>query len=417
MNIIDDLKWRGSINQTTDETGLTHLLQQKKISLYVGVDPTAQSIHIGNLIPLTILKRFQNDGHRPVIVIGGGTGMIGDPSGKAAERQLLPPDVFDENVKRITKQLTRLFGKDGFEIVNNYDWLSKLNLISFLRDFGKLFPINVMLKRDVVASRLEAGISFTEFTYQILQAIDFYTLFNEKNVQLQVGGGDQYGNISSGVELIHKLLGPQAQAFGLTVPLLLKSDGTKFGKSAGGAIWLDPEFLSPYEFYQFFYNQADDDVIKLLKIFTFLSHEEIENLAEKVRIEPGKREAQTRLAQEVTKFVHGQAAVDEAEKISQILFSGDVQQLTSTQVAAAFSAVPSIKITTEKIAVVDLLSQDDLIEKSKRQAREDLKNGAITVNGQKVTEVEKIIDPADKFDGKFVIIRRGKKKYFLAKVQ
>lgn len=239
----------------------------------------------------------------------------------------------------------------------------------------------------------------------------------KKKVQLQVGGGDQYGNISSGVELIHKLLGPQAQAFGLTVPLLLKSDGTKFGKSAGGAIWLDPEFLSPYEFYQFFYNQADDDVIKLLKIFTFLSHEEIENLAEKVRIEPGKREAQTRLAQEVTKFVHGQAAVDEAEKISQILFSGDVQQLTSTQVAAAFSAVPSITITTEKIAVVDLLTQDGLIEKSKRQAREDLKNGAITINGQKVTEVEKIIDPADKFDGKFVIIRRGKKKYFLAKVQ
>ncbi|MCV3297117.1 tyrosine--tRNA ligase [Oenococcus kitaharae] len=416
MGIIEDLKWRGSINQTTDEAGLTDLLKTKKISLYVGVDPTAKSIHIGNLIPLTILKRFQNAGHRPVIVIGGGTGMIGDPSGKATERQLLPPDVFDENVKRITKQLTRLFGKDGFEIVNNYDWLSKLNLISFLRDFGKLFPINVMLKRDVVASRLEVGISFTEFTYQILQAIDFYTLYKEKDVQLQVGGSDQYGNISSGVELIHKMVGPEAKAFGLTVPLLLKSDGTKFGKSAGGAIWLDPDLLSPYEFYQFFYNQSDTDVIKLLKIFTFLNPDEIDQLAKQVAEAPEERAAQKRLAQEVTAFVHGPEAVQEAEKISQILFTGEVQNLTGKQVAAAFSSVPSITINSGEIPVLDLLTQDNLIEKSKRQAREDLKNGAISINGQKITDVDAVINPADKFEGHFVVIRRGKKKYFLAKV-
>ncbi|MFT8470701.1 MAG: tyrosine--tRNA ligase [Oenococcus sp.] len=416
MGIIEDLKWRGSINQTTDEAGLTDLLKTKKISLYVGVDPTAKSIHIGNLIPLTILKRFQNAGHRPVIVIGGGTGMIGDPSGKATERQLLPPDVFDENVKRITKQLTRLFGKDGFEIVNNYDWLSKLNLISFLRDFGKLFPINVMLKRDVVASRLEVGISFTEFTYQILQAIDFYTLYKEKDVQLQVGGSDQYGNISSGVELIHKMVGPEAKAFGLTVPLLLKSDGTKFGKSAGGAIWLDPDLLSPYEFYQFLYNQSDTDVIKLLKIFTFLNPDEIDQLAKQVAEAPEERAAQKRLAQEVTAFVHGPEAVQEAEKISQILFTGEVQNLTGKQVAAAFSSVPSITINSGEIPVLDLLTQDNLIEKSKRQAREDLKNGAISINGQKITDVDAVINPADKFEGHFVVIRRGKKKYFLAKV-
>ena len=417
MDIIEDLKWRGSIKQTTDESGLANLLKHKKISLYVGVDPTAKSIHIGNLIPLTILKRFQNAGHRPVIVVGGGTGMIGDPSGKASERKLLPKDVFDENVSRITKQMNRLFGKDGFEIVNNYDWLSKLDLISFLRDYGKLFSINVMLKRDVVASRLQAGISFTEFTYQILQAIDFYTLFKEKAVQLQVGGADQYGNISSGVELIHKLVGPDTEAFGLTVPLLLKSDGTKFGKSAGGAIWLDPEFLSPYEFYQFFYNQTDADVVKLLKIFTFLNREEIEELADKVKNEPEKREAQRRLAEEVTKFVHGQTAVEEAEKISRILFNGDVENLTASQVAVAFSGVPTIEVADQKTDIVELLVKDKVIEKSRRQAREDLKNGAITINGEKISNVNKVIDPTEKFDGRFIIIRRGKKKYFLAKVQ
>ncbi|KGO32513.1 tyrosine--tRNA ligase [Oenococcus alcoholitolerans] len=416
MDIIEDLKWRGSINQMTDEEGLDQLLKEKKISLYVGVDPTAKSIHIGNLIPLTILKRFQNEGNKPVIVIGGGTGMIGDPSGKASERKLLPKNVFDENVRRITMQMTKLFGKDGFEIVNNYDWLSKLDLISFLRDFGKLFPINVMLKRDVVASRLEVGISFTEFTYQILQAIDFYTLYKHKGVQLQIGGSDQYGNISSGIELIHKMEGAQTKVFGLTVPLLLKSDGTKFGKSAGGAIWLDPDFLSPYEFYQFFFNQSDNDVIKLLKIFTFLNKKQIEELAEQTEKDPGAREAQKKLAEEVTEFVHGKEAVVEAEKISKMLFEGNIKEMTTKQAQAAFAAVPSFEIKNEKINIIDLITKDKVIDKSRRQAREDVANGAIVINGDKVSDPESEIDPDKMFDGKFVVIKRGKKRYFLAKV-
>lgn len=416
MDIIEDLKWRGSINQMTDEEGLDQLLKEKKISLYVGVDPTAKSIHIGNLIPLTILKRFQNEGNKPVIVIGGGTGMIGDPSGKASERKLLPKNVFDENVRRITMQMTKLFGKDGFEIVNNYDWLSKLDLISFLRDFGKLFPINIMLKRDVVASRLEVGISFTEFTYQILQAIDFYTLYKQKGVQLQIGGSDQYGNISSGIELIHKMEGAQTKVFGLTVPLLLKSDGTKFGKSAGGAIWLDPDFLSPYEFYQFFFNQSDNDVIKLLKIFTFLNKKQIEELAEQTEKDPGAREAQKKLAEEVTEFVHGKEAVVEAEKISKMLFEGNIKEMTTKQAQAAFAAVPSFEIKNEKINIIDLITKDKVIDKSRRQAREDVANGAIVINGDKVSDPESEIDPDKMFDGKFVVIKRGKKRYFLAKV-
>ncbi len=321
MTILDELKWRGAINQQTDEAGLSDLVKEKAVGLYVGIDPTGDSMHIGHLIPFMILKRFQLAGHKPVIVIGGGTGSIGDPSGKKSERVLQTMAQIHHNEDAITAQMEHLFGQDGsFKIVNNYEWLSKMSLLDFLRDYGKLFNVNNMLAKEVVASRLEVGISFTEFTYQILQSVDFLHLYQHEDVQLQIGGADQWGNITAGIDLIHKIEGSEARAYGLTIPLMLKADGTKFGKTAGGSVWLDPEKTTPYEFYQFWLNQDDRDVVKYLKYFTFLNKEEIDNLAQKVETQPEKREAQRRLAQEVTSFVHGKTAVTEAENISKALF-------------------------------------------------------------------------------------------------
>ena len=273
-----------------------------------------------------------------------------------------------------------------------------------------------MIRKDVVASRLENGISFTEFTYQILQSIDFLTLYRDHDVQLQIGGSDQWGNITAGIDLIHKKEGQDAKVFGLTIPLMLKADGTKFGKTAGGAVWLDPKKTSPYEFYQFWLNQDDRDVVKYLKYFTFLSHDEIDALAEKVKTQPEKREAQRALAREVTTFVHGEDAMHEAEKISEILFSGDIKELTAEQVEQVFGKMPSVEVSREKQNLVIWLV-DNGIEPSRRQAREDVKNGAIRVNGERIQDLEYELDPTAAFDGKYVVIRRGKKKYFLAKVK
>lgn len=414
MDIIEDLKWRGALNQCTDLDGLTKLLSEKKVALYCGTDPTGDSLHIGHLIPFMLLKRFQLAGHHPYIIIGGGTGFIGDPSGRKTERQLLSTEQLDHNKKALTKQMTRLFGTKDFHIVDNYEWLSKIDLLTFLRDYGKLFSINTMLSREAVASRLKNGISFTEFSYQILQSIDFLHLYDEDDVQLQVGGADQWGNLVDGVNLIHDKH-PEAKAFGLTIPLMVKADGTKFGKTAGGAIWLDPEKTTPFEFYQFWLNQDDRDVVKYLKYFTFLSHEEIDDLAEKVKTQPWKREAQRRLAEEVTKFVHGEDEMKKAERISQILFKGNIQDLATDEVELAFHGTPQISISSEPVDLVRLLT-DNGVEPSRRQAREDIKNGAIHVNGEKITDIEATVDPADHFDGKFVVIRKGKKHFTLAKV-
>lgn len=416
MNIIDDLQWRGAINQTTDLDALKELTENKKIALYCGTDPTGDSLHIGHLIPFMILKRFQLAGHHPVIVIGGGTGAIGDPSGRKSERQLQTMDQVHHNEEALTAQMKKLFGTENFTIVNNYDWLSQISLLDFLRDYGKLFNINTMLNKEVVASRLDAGISFTEFTYQILQSVDFLHLYRHNDVQLQIGGSDQWGNITSGIDLIHKVEGPDTKVYGLTIPLMLKADGTKFGKTAGGAVWLDPKKTSPYEFYQFWINQDDRDVIKYLKYFTFLSKEEIDDLAEKVKKEPWKREAQRRLAEEVTKFVHGEKAVEEAQRISKALFSGDVADLSTEEIEQGFKNMPSVDITNDKENIVIWLT-DNGIEPSRRQARQDVSNGAIRINGEKVTDVEAVIDPSAHFDGKFVIVRKGKKHYFLARVK
>lgn len=417
MDIIEELEWRGAINQQTDAAGLKKLLKEKKIGVYCGTDPTGDSLHVGHLIPFIVLKRFELAGYHPYILIGGGTGAIGDPSGKNAERKLQTPEEVKHNVDALTAQTTKLFGGDGhITFINNYDWLSQMDLLGFLRDYGKQFSVNTMIHKEVVANRLEVGISFTEFTYQILQAVDFLTLYREHGVQLQVGGADQWGNITAGIDLIHREEGQDAEAYGLTIPLMVKADGTKFGKTAGGAVWLDPEKTSPYEFYQFWLNQDDRDVVKYLKYFTFLSKEEIDELAKQVEEEPWKRAAQKALAAAVTTFVHGEEATKEAQKISQILFSGNVQELTTAQVEQAFGKMPSVAVTAEPMNIVDWLVEYG-IEQSKRRAREDVTNGAITVNGERIRDVEYVLDPKGAFDGKYVVLRKGKRKYTLAKVK
>ena len=417
MNIIDELTWRGAINQQTDAEGLKKLTSEKKISLYCGVDPTGDSMHIGHLIPFMMMKRFELAGHHPYILIGGATGSIGDPSGRKTERQLQTMDKVQHNVKALSRQMQRLFGGDSnVTMVNNYDWLSKISLLDFLRDYGKLVNINTMLAKDIVASRLDTGISFTEFTYQILQSVDFLTLHNDHNIQLQIGGADQWGNITAGIDLIHKIKGADEAVYGLTIPLMLKADGTKFGKTAGGAIWLDADKTSPYEFYQFWLNQDDRDVIRYLKFFTFLGQDEINQLAAAVEDEPEKRLAQRRLAEEVTRFVHGEEALESAQHISEILFSGDIQRLTLTEVQEAFEKVPNVSINSEPTNIVELLTET-AIEPSRRQAREDITNGAITINGERCTDTDAQLNPKTNFSGKFMVIRRGKKNYFLARVK
>ena len=421
MNIIDDLMWRGAINQMTDEEGLRQLTQEKAVSLYCGVDPTGDSMHIGHLIPFMILRRFQLAGHRPVIVIGGATGSIGDPSGRTSERVLQTKEQVQHNVEKLTAQMKRLFlisqeDQEAVRLVNNYDWTKELSLLDFLRDYGKHFNLNTMLAKDVVASRLEVGISFTEFSYQILQSIDFLQLFRKEDVQVQIGGADQWGNITAGLELIRKVEGAEARAYGLTIPLMLKSDGTKFGKSAGGAVWLDPEKTTPYEFYQFWLNQDDRDVIKYIKYFTFLEKEEIESLEVSVQEEPHKRQAQKRLAEEVTRFVHGEAALQDALKITNALFTGDVQQLNADEIEQGFKNMPTFE--SEKVEQNLATWLVDLgIEPSRRQSREDIQNGAISINGEKITDLEHIWTPEQSFEGRFVLVRRGKKKYFLVKLK
>ena len=421
MNIIDDLMWRGAINQMTDEEGLRQLTQEKAVSLYCGVDPTGDSMHIGHLIPFMILRRFQLAGHRPVIVIGGATGSIGDPSGRTSERVLQTKEQVQHNVEKLTAQMKCLFltsqeDQEAVRLVNNYDWTKELSLLDFLRDYGKHFNLNTMLAKDVVASRLEVGISFTEFSYQILQSIDFLQLFRKEDVQVQIGGADQWGNITAGLELIRKVEGAEARAYGLTIPLMLKSDGTKFGKSAGGAVWLDPEKTTPYEFYQFWLNQDDRDVIKYIKYFTFLEKEEIEALETAVQEEPHKRQAQKRLAEEVTRFVHGEAALQDALKITNALFTGDVQQLNADEIEQGFKNMPTFE--SEKVEQNLATWLVDLgIEPSRRQSREDIQNGAISINGEKITDLEHVWTPEQSFEGRFVLVRRGKKKYFLVKLK
>ncbi|CAM3388209.1 tyrosine--tRNA ligase [Brevibacillus invocatus] len=418
VNIIDELQWRDAINQQTDAEGLRELTEQKSISLYCGVDPTGDSMHIGHLIPFIVLKRFQLAGHRPVILIGGATGTIGDPSGRQSERSLQTLEQVQDNVDALTEQMKKLFVTEGdnqIRLVNNYDWTHKINVIEFLRDYGKNFSINAMLAKDVVASRLDSGISFTEFSYQILQSLDYLHLYKHEDVQLQIGGSDQWGNITSGLDLIRKKEGPEAKAFGLTIPLMLKADGTKFGKTAGGAVWLDPNKTTPFEFYQFWANTDDRDVVKYLKYFTFLSKEQIDELAEKVQTEPHKREAQKMLAEEMTRFVHGEELLDQAKRITAALFTGDIKSLTADEIEQGFKEMPTFEATKESKNIVDWLV-DLGIEPSKRQAREDITNGAISMNGERVSDLGLEVTADLAIGGRFIIIRKGKKNYSLVKI-
>ena len=410
--LIEDLKYRGIVYQMTDEEEIEKMLETEKISIYCGADPTADSLHIGHLVPFLALRRFQQYGHRPVILIGGGTGMIGDPSFKADERKLLSEEEVDKNVLAIKKQLASIFDfedENSAVLVNNKDWLKNISLISFLRDYGKHVGLNYMLSKDAIQTRLETGISYTEFTYTILQAIDFGHLNKEFDVRLQIGGSDQWGNITSGLELMRRMYGT-TNSEGLTIPLITKADGKKFGKTESGNIWLDRNRTSPYEFYQFWLNQSDDDVIKFLKLFTFLDRDEIEELQQSVEEEPHLRKAQRKLGEEITRLIHGQEGLDEALKVTDALFSGDFKALESSQIKDALKDAPSQEVDKETTKLVDLLVEAN-ISSSKRQAREDIQNGAIYVNGERQQDLDYEITDADKFDQEFTVFRRGKKKY------
>ncbi|MEK3890371.1 tyrosine--tRNA ligase [Bacillus sp. FSL K6-3431] len=414
-NLMDDLNWRGIIYQETDAEGMKETLEKEKISLYCGVDPTADSMHIGHLLPFLTLRRFQKHGHRPIVLVGGATGLIGDPSGKKEERQLQTTEQVNLNVQGIKRQLEQIFefeGENGAIMTNNYDWVSSMDVITFLRDFGKHIGVNYMLAKDIVSSRLDNGISFTEFSYTILQAIDFFHLYTNFNCKMQIGGSDQWGNITTGLEFIRKMAGEGAKAYGMTIPLVTKEDGTKFGKTEGGAIWLDPKKTTPYEFYQFWINTADADVVKYLKIFTFLEKEEIEALEVSVKEEPHIRKAQKALAEEMTRLIHGEESLQQAIRITQALFSGDVKSLTAEEIEQGFKDVPSYTHAGENVALVDLLVTAK-ISSSKRQAREDIQNGAISINGERVTDIQYELVENDKLGGAFIIIRRGKKRYYL----
>lgn len=403
MNLIEDLKWRGLIYGVTDEK-VYDLLNNEKISFYLGADPTADSLHIGHLVVYLLAKRLEKQGHKPVFLIGGAT-CFGQPK-ETAERNLLDYETIKKNENALYKQVSNLF---NCEMVNNYDWIGKLDVLDFFLTYGKLFNVNQMINKDVVKSRLETGISYTEFSYQILQAVDFHHLFNDKNCILQIGGQDQWGNIVSGIDLIRKI--NQKDAYGITAPLITKSDGTKFGKSESGTVWLDKNKTSVYDFYQFWINTPDSDVINRLKQFTFLEKEEIIELEKSLIEEPHLRKCQIALANEVTKLVHGKEELDKAIKITDVLFSGNVKDLTLDELIIALKGIPSVEFDESLINVIVNLK----LASSNREAREFIKNGAITINGEKTTDLNYRLSTNDMLYDSMIVLRRGKKKYGVIK--
>ena len=413
MNIIPDLQFRGSIYQATDLNGLAERLAAGPLTLYNGFDPTAASLTVGNLVPILLLRRFQLAGHKVIALAGGGTGLIGDPSGKAEERQLNADDVVAAWTEQVKAQLSRFLEFDGPNpaiAVNNYDWLSQLAAIDFMRDIGKHFPVSYMLAKDSVASRLEAGISYTEFSYMVLQAYDFLVLNREYGCELQTGGSDQWGNITAGTDLIRRRAGNRA--FGLTCPLVTKADGTKFGKTEAGTVWLDSAKTSAYQFYQFWINAEDLKVVDYLKAYTFLEQDEILQLAETVRDQPERREAQRTLAAQVTTLVHGADAAHRAERISHALFYGAFQDLSEDEILEGFGDVPTHAMGREELGLIDLLVAAG-VSSSKRQARQDVQNGSIYINGERCTDLARSMRRPEGLHGKYWIVRRGKKKYTL----
>lgn len=410
MNIFDDLKWRGLIGQTAGEN-IEEALNKGGLSFYIGVDPTGKSIHAGNLLAIIGAMRLERAGHHPIILVGGATGMIGDPSGKNAERNLLDADTTKDNASRILSQLKSLLLNATF--VNNYDWVSKMDVITFLRDYGKFLTVNYMMAKESVKKRIETGISYTEFSYQVLQALDYLYLYKNYNCRLQVGGQDQWGNITSGFELIRKSLGEDASVYCLTFPLLLKADGTKFGKTAGGAVWLDPELTSPYKFYQFWLSVADDEVISRLKQYTFLSKEEIDDIEAKWNEARELRYAQKMLAKEVTLLVHGEEGLEKALRITDAVFNGDVTKLSKDEIEDAFKDDKVVEVS-EEMNVVDLLAYSGLAQ-SKSDARKLVQGGGISVNGEKITDIQYLVKKENAIDNVYTFIKKGKKNHCLVK--
>jgi len=413
-NIFDELLWRGLINQTTNEPELKKRLE-KPIVLYCGFDVTADSLHIGHLLPLITLKRFAQFGHQVIAVLGTGTSLIGDPSGKKSERKLNSEEIVIQWAKDLKAQL-EIFLKEEIKnkkviIVENSSWLKELKLLSFIRDIGKHFSLGYMLAKESVKSRLEIGISFTEFSYMLLQAYDYLWLFRNHNCELQIGGSDQWGNITAGMDLINKL--ENKEVFGLTLPLLLKSDGTKFGKTESGAIWLSPQKTSSYQFYQFLINTDDRDVINLLKFLTFLSQKEVAELEKEVKNQPEKRTAQRRLAEELTKMIYGQKDLERAKKISDSLFYNDLKNLSTDELKEGLNDVPTAIIENKKeLNIVDFLVEARVCP-SKRQAREDILNKAISLNGEIISDINLIIQLKNALKKNIFVVRRGKKNYYL----
>lgn len=406
MELFEELKWRGLIdNVTSDE--VEDVINNQNVTFYIGTDPTADSLHIGHYSSLLMAKRLEAHGHHPIMLVGGATGFIGDPKA-TGERQMLTPELLEHNFHALHDQIQDLF---GFEMVNNLDWTKDISIIDFLRDYGKLFNVTYMLNKETVKKRLESGISYTEFSYMILQSLDFYNLYKEKNCVMQIGGQDQWGNITSGLELIRKKIGADAKAYGMTMPLITKADGTKFGKSESGTVWLSAEKTSPYDLYQFLFNTEDAKVIEYLKKLTFLSKEEIDALEQSLKDEPHLRKAQRALAEAVVFDLHGQEGLDSALKITNALFRGKLEELDEAQRRDAIK-------TMEKVDCQDGLILEEIlvqckIASSKREAREWIKGNSIAVNGVKVQDTQTLISKENNsYVDSYVIIRRGKKRYY-----
>jgi tyrosyl-tRNA synthetase len=411
-NIIDDLNYRGLIEQYSNQEAVRKLFESKQ-TIYCGFDPSASSMHLGNFVMISILMRLQQAGHRIIAVVGGATGMIGDPSGKSKERNLQTKETLAANTESIRRQLERFLDLSDPEkgiLLNNYDWLGNMPTVDFLRDYGKFFSINYMLSKEIVSSRLEAGLSFTEFSYQILQSIDFYRLNHDYGCKIQIGGTDQWGNLTSGMELIRKIDGENADAEVMTAHLITRADGKKFGKSEQGALFLDEKLTSPYALYQYMVNTTDEDAVKYIKVFTFLSHEEIEDIAREHFAAPGARIAQKRLAFEVVKEIHGEAKANEAVKMSEALFSGNVAELSE-------SAIEEVLGSLKKKIEGEMLLEELLIAlggaSSKREARTFITGNSVALNGVKVTDPARKITKEDALYGKYIVLKRGKKNYYL----
>lgn len=408
MTLYEELQWRGLIHAVTDEA-VIEKLNRGELTFYLGADPTGDSLHVGHMLVYLFAKRLEMVGNKPIFLIGGATGSIGDPK-PGGERQLLSAEQTAHNAECLHNQVLKMF---NCEMVNNFDWTHNLDILTFLRTYGKYFNVNYMINKETVKARLESGISYAEFSYQILQALDFEHLFRTKGCQLQVGGQDQWGNITSGLELIRKMNGADSVAYGITVPLVTKSDGTKFGKSESGAVWLDPKKTSPYQFYQFWINTSDQDVVKRLKQFTFLSKEETERVVAEWEQAPHQRLAQKVLAKEITTLVHGQEAYEQALRVTEALFSGKVQELSLEEIEMGFEGIPSVDLT-EDTNIIDALVMVKAAS-SKREAREFIQNGAVLINGVQEKSLEYTITKDNALGGKYTIVRRGKKNYYLLK--